>query len=229
MLEHFTAEDGTLYDTADDAEELIRRPQDPTDNATPSGWTAAAGALLSYAAHTGSARHREAAERALGVVGALAGRAPRFIGWGLAVAEAPLDGPREVAVVGPAGDPGTAALHRAALLGTAPGAVVAVGEPGRRRVPAAARPRDAGRTARRRTSAAASPATCRSPTRRHWRNGCAEPTRRAHAPDMGRPRHGFRAGAGWGPVGSESKERKRFVPDVSCGCRPPGRCRRSAR
>ncbi|MEU7255341.1 thioredoxin domain-containing protein [Streptomyces rimosus] len=135
VIVHFTAEDGTLYDTADDAEQLIRRPQDPTDNATPSGWTAAAGALLSYAALTGSGPHREAAERALGVVKALSGRAPRFIGWGLAVAEAALDGPREVAVVGPDGDPATRALHRAALLGTAPGAVVALGAPGSDEVP----------------------------------------------------------------------------------------------
>jgi uncharacterized protein len=82
---------------------------------------------LSYAAHTGSQRHREAATGALGVVGALADRAPRFIGWGLAVAEALLDGPREVAVVGRPDAPDTAALHRAALLGTAPGAVVAAG------------------------------------------------------------------------------------------------------
>ncbi|QKV92840.1 thioredoxin domain-containing protein [Streptomyces sp. NA02950] len=135
VLGHFTAEDGTLFDTADDAEALIRRPQDPTDNAAPSGWTAAAGALLSYAAVTGSTRHREAAERALAVVRALGARVPRFIGWGLAVAEAALDGPREVAVVGPDGDPATRALHRAALLGTAPGAVVAVGEPGSEEVP----------------------------------------------------------------------------------------------
>ncbi|MFF7632542.1 thioredoxin domain-containing protein [Kitasatospora sp. NPDC008050] len=128
VLQHFTDEaSGGLYDTADDAEELIRRPQDPTDNATPSGWTAAAQALLSYAAYTGSERHRTAAERALGVVGALAGQAPRFIGWGLAAAEALLDGPREVAVVGAADDPRTAALHRTALLATAPGAVVALG------------------------------------------------------------------------------------------------------
>ncbi|MET9293721.1 thioredoxin domain-containing protein [Streptomyces sp. NPDC003077] len=129
VLVHFTAEDGTLYDTADDAETLIRRPQDPTDNAAPSGWTAAAGALLSYAAMTGSGLHRDAAERALTVVTALGGRVPRFIGWGLAVAEALLDGPREVAVVGPDDDPATRALHRAALLGVAPGAVVALGRP----------------------------------------------------------------------------------------------------
>ena len=135
LLDHILArftdpESGSLYDTAADAERLIRRPQDPTDNAAPSGWTAAANALLSYAAHTGSEPHRTAAERALGVVKALGPRVPRFIGWGLAAAEAVLDGPREVAVVGPAlDDEDTKTLHRTALLGTAPGAVVAVGAP----------------------------------------------------------------------------------------------------
>ncbi|GAA3495619.1 thioredoxin domain-containing protein [Streptomyces prasinosporus] len=135
LLDHVLARftdpaSGALYDTAADAERLIRRPQDPTDNAVPSGWSAAAGALLSYAAHTGSEPHRTAAERALGVVKALGPRVPRFIGWGLAVAEAVLDGPREIAVVGPApDDPATRALHRTALLGAAPGAVVAVGTP----------------------------------------------------------------------------------------------------
>ncbi|WP_406320844.1 thioredoxin domain-containing protein [Streptomyces sp. NBC_00519] len=139
LLDHVLArfvdpDSGSLYDTAVDAEKLIRRPQDPTDNATPSGWSAAAGALLSYAAQTGGAAsahglvHRTAAERALGVVKALGPRVPRFIGWGLAVAEALLDGPKEVAVVGPAlDDEATRALHRTALLGLAPGAVVAVG------------------------------------------------------------------------------------------------------
>ncbi|MFF2995884.1 thioredoxin domain-containing protein [Streptomyces sp. NPDC057950] len=140
LLDHVLAQftdpgSGGLYDTAADAEQLIRRPQDPTDNATPSGWSAAAGALLSYAAHTGSEPHRAAAERALGVVKALGPRAPRFVGWGLAVAEALLDGPREVAVVGPAGDAMTRALHRTALLGTAPGAVVAVGAAGSDELP----------------------------------------------------------------------------------------------
>ncbi|WP_042403575.1 thioredoxin domain-containing protein [Streptacidiphilus carbonis] len=136
VLSRFTDEaSGALYDTASDAERLIRRPQDPTDNAVPSGWTAAAGALLGYAALTGSERHRTAAERALGVVTALGPRAPRFIGWGLAVAEALVDGPREIAVVGPADHPGTAALRRTALLATAPGAVLAVGEPDATAVP----------------------------------------------------------------------------------------------
>ncbi|MEU5332911.1 thioredoxin domain-containing protein [Streptomyces asoensis] len=132
VLTRFVEDDsGALFDTAADAEQLIRRPQDPTDNAVPSGWSAAAGALLSYAAHTGSEPHRSAAERALGVVKALGPRVPRFIGWGLAAAEALLDGPREVAVVVPdPADPAAERLRRTALLGTAPGAVVAFGTPG---------------------------------------------------------------------------------------------------
>ncbi|NYI06097.1 uncharacterized protein YyaL (SSP411 family) [Allostreptomyces psammosilenae] len=130
VLTRFSDPDsGGFHDTADDAPRLFRRPQDPTDTATPSGWTAAAGALLSYSAYTGSQPHRDAVERALGIVRALGARAPRHIGWGLAVAEALLDGPREIAVVGPAEDELTGRLRRTALLGTAPGAVVAVGDP----------------------------------------------------------------------------------------------------
>jgi uncharacterized protein YyaL (SSP411 family) len=137
-LEHFGDGAGGFFDTAadraDPALAAMRRPQDPTDGATPSGWSATAGALLTYAAYTGSDRHRRAAGDALGVYRRLAPQA-RFAGWGLAVAEALTDGPREVAVVGPSGDPGTAALHRTALLGTAPGAAVVAGEPGAVGVP----------------------------------------------------------------------------------------------
>lgn len=129
VLDRFGDGDGGFFDTADDAERLVRRPQDPTDNATPSGRSSAAGALLSYAALTGSTRHREAAGDALGVSGRLATRAPRAAGWGLAVAEALVAGPVEVAVVGASGDPDRAALHRLALRSPAPGAVVVVGAP----------------------------------------------------------------------------------------------------
>jgi uncharacterized protein YyaL (SSP411 family) len=130
VLERFMDDEGRFHDTADDAEALVFRPADPSDNATPSGASAAAGALLTYAAYTGSAKHREAAERALAAAGALATEAPRFAGWGLAVAEALADGPREVAVVGHGDDAATVALHRTALAATAPGLVIAVGRPG---------------------------------------------------------------------------------------------------
>ena len=133
VLARFADGVGGFYDTADDRADprlsSMRRPQDPTDNATPSGQAAAAGALLTYAAYTGSDRHRDAAERALAVYAPLAAGHARFAGWGLAVAEALADGPREVAVVGRRDDPATAAMHRVALLGTAPGAAVVVGDP----------------------------------------------------------------------------------------------------
>jgi len=138
VLAHFVDEDG-FHDTADDTTDSrlggIRRPHDPTDNATPSGQSAAAGALLSYAALTGSSRHREAAERALTLVPSVGAAHPRALGWGLAVAEALVTGPLEVAVVGPSGDPATTALHATALRGTSPGSVVALGEPGAGGVP----------------------------------------------------------------------------------------------
>ncbi|NED95270.1 thioredoxin domain-containing protein [Phytoactinopolyspora alkaliphila] len=135
VLGHFGDGEGGFFDTADDAtdERLaeVRRPQDPTDNAAPSGRSAAAGALLSFSAYTGSARHRAAAESALGVYDALAAQAPRFAGWGMAVSEALLAGPVEVAVVGGIDDARTAELHRSALRHPSPGAAVVVGEPGR--------------------------------------------------------------------------------------------------
>ncbi|GAA4132550.1 thioredoxin domain-containing protein [Actinomadura keratinilytica] len=130
VLERFGDGSGGFYDTADDAERLFRRPQDPTDNATPSGQFAAAGALLSYAALTGSSRHREAAAAALAPAGLLAAQHARFAGWGLAVAEAHAAGPVEIAIVGEPEDERTRRLHRTALLSPAPGAVVSVGAPG---------------------------------------------------------------------------------------------------
>jgi len=119
---------GGFFDTAADDEALIFRPADPADNATPSGTFAVAGALLSYSALTGSARHREAAEAALGVLPGIAARYPRAAGAGLAVAEAWLAGPAEIAVVGRPDDERTRALHQTALHAAPPGAVLALGD-----------------------------------------------------------------------------------------------------
>jgi uncharacterized protein YyaL (SSP411 family) len=98
-LAHFRAPDGGFFDTADDAEALVTRPRDPSDNASPSGLSAMVHALARYAALTGSARHGDAAEEALATVRELAERAPRFAGWSLTAAEEMLDGPVEVVVV----------------------------------------------------------------------------------------------------------------------------------
>jgi uncharacterized protein YyaL (SSP411 family) len=139
VLAHFADGTGGFNDTPDDATDsaliAVRRPQDPTDNAYPSGWSAACGALLSYAALTGSERHRYAAEQGLAVAAASGARVPRAFGWALAVAEALADGPREVAVVGADGDESRTALHDVALAGVAPGLVVSVGGPGEAGLP----------------------------------------------------------------------------------------------
>jgi uncharacterized protein YyaL (SSP411 family) len=132
-LSRFADSHGGFYDTADDAEQLIRRPQDPTDNATPSGSSAIAGALLSYAALTASIRHREAAEAALAKMAPIAERYARFAGWACAVGEAAVAGPLQVAVVG--SGPDADALRRAAWQATSPGTVVVGGEPDAEGVP----------------------------------------------------------------------------------------------
>ena len=58
----FSDGDGGFFDTADDAEQLVRRPQDPTDNASPSGASALIMALVAYSALTASLSHRAVAE-----------------------------------------------------------------------------------------------------------------------------------------------------------------------
>jgi uncharacterized protein YyaL (SSP411 family) len=130
VREHFSDGQGGFFDTADDAESLVIRPRDPVDNATPSGWLAAAQALLDYSALSGSAPHRSEAERALGVVAPLAVSSPRAVGMGLAVAESFLDGPREIALVGDYADDRMLALLQVAMSGPALCAVTAVATPG---------------------------------------------------------------------------------------------------
>ncbi|WP_326566049.1 thioredoxin domain-containing protein [Amycolatopsis rhabdoformis] len=133
-LKHFAAEAaGAYHDTADDAETLVQRPSDPTDNASPSGASALAGALLTASAlagHEQAGRYRDAADAALQRVGLLADRAPRFAGHWLAVAEAAQSGPVQVAVVG-----ADRALVTAAAQRIHGGGVVLGGEPNAAGVP----------------------------------------------------------------------------------------------
>lgn len=133
-LEQFADADhpGTFHDTAADAEALVRRPSDPTDNASPSGAAALTSALLTAAALVGpenTARYRGAAEQALSRAGLLAQRAPRFAGHWLSAAEARAHGPLQVAVVGAADNADRAELLAAARRRAPGGAAVVAGEP----------------------------------------------------------------------------------------------------
>lgn len=129
-LTHFADQSapGAYHDTADDADQLVLRPSDPSDNASPSGASALAGALLAASSLVGfedASRYRLAAEEAVARAGQLAARAPRFAGHWLTVAEALTAGPLQVAIVGP--DAGE--LLRAAVKHAPGGTVILAGEP----------------------------------------------------------------------------------------------------
>jgi len=131
-LAHFADGNGGFHDTADDAETLVARPADPTDNATPSGRSAMAAALVSFAALSGQPRYHDAARAAVDTLAALAAKHPRFTGYSCAVGEALLSGPYEIAIVG--GDDHPELLDTAWRLAP-PGAVIVAGEPDRPGVP----------------------------------------------------------------------------------------------
>ena len=117
---------GRWFDTADDAEQLMLRPADPLDGATPSGASSITEALLT-AAHLvdgdRAQRYLQAVAEALGAHSVLLDRAPRSAGHWLAVAESAVRGPLQIAV---ACDP-----SRSPLLATArqlaPGGAIVVG------------------------------------------------------------------------------------------------------
>jgi uncharacterized protein len=127
-LRHFAdpQQPGRWFDTADDAEQLVLRPADPLDGATPSGASSITEALLT-AAHLVDGERAEqylqAAADALRTSSVLLARAPRSAGHWLAVAEAAVRGPLQIAV---ACDPaGSSLLVQARRL--APGGSIVVG------------------------------------------------------------------------------------------------------
>ena len=101
-VEHFSDGAGGFFDTADDSEQLVRRPRDFSDNAEPSGWLAMANVLVRLSAHhdVDSEAFRVRAEAALGILSGVAVSAPRAVGWGLVALWSLVQGPWEVAVSG---------------------------------------------------------------------------------------------------------------------------------
>ncbi|MBP1816831.1 thioredoxin domain-containing protein [Mycobacterium sp. OAE908] len=127
-LDHFVDPDtdGRWFDTADDAEQLMVRPADPLDGATPSGASSIAEALQ-LAAHLAPhpERYAAAAEATLAGATPILARLARSGGHWLAVAEAAVRGPIQIAV---ACDPPHSQLLSAARE-LAPGGAVVVGGP----------------------------------------------------------------------------------------------------
>ncbi len=118
-----------LFDTAADHEQLIGRPREISDNATPSGASQACEALLRLAALTGDLRYREHAARALLPLVPSMLRVPSSLGRYLSALD-DLIGPfYEVALVGTPDDPRLAALRAEATHGYQPRMALAWGAP----------------------------------------------------------------------------------------------------
>jgi uncharacterized protein len=127
-LDHFAdpAEDGRWFDVADDAEQLVLRPSDPVDGATPSGASLVAEALqlgAHLAPEDGAQRFAAAADATLTRATVVLARAPRSGGHWLAVAEAAVRGPIQVAVACEGPDSELLAAARA----LAPGGAIVIG------------------------------------------------------------------------------------------------------
>ena len=132
-IAHFAdpAVEGGWYDTADDAESLVSRPRDPFDGATPAGASAMTEALQTAAGLSepaAAARYADLAAAGLRRAAVVLAKAPRSAGHWLAVAEAAVRGPIQVAVsTPPDSGPGDSDLVHAARAAAPGGAVVVAG------------------------------------------------------------------------------------------------------
>ena len=101
---------GAFYDTASDHEQLIVRPRDPFDNATPAGNSLAADMLLRLSRLTGEERYAEHAARAMAPLATIAARFPNGFGRLLCALDFQLAATKEIVIVGQPGAADTRAL-----------------------------------------------------------------------------------------------------------------------
>jgi uncharacterized protein YyaL (SSP411 family) len=124
MIERFQAEDGGFYDTPSDGEELIDRPRDHTDNATPAGSSVAVDVLLRLQVLTGEDRYREIAAAILRKLAPLAAKHPQAFGRLLCAADFYVGPVKELAVIGSMEDEPTKALLTVARAGYRPNLIL---------------------------------------------------------------------------------------------------------
>ena len=120
---------GVFHDTGTDHEELLVRPRDIFDNATPSGGSVAATVLLKLALIFDDDEYRELALRSLGSVRDLMEQAPLGLPNWLAAVDFHTGRPKEVVVIGALSSAETRSLLRTAHAEYMPNLVLA-GAPG---------------------------------------------------------------------------------------------------
>jgi hypothetical protein len=99
MIELFRDPNGGFFDTSKEGEELLLRPKDLQDNATPSSNSLACEALLKLAAFTDHGTYRDLAEKSLGQIANHALRYPTSFARWLAAADFALGDVKQVAVI----------------------------------------------------------------------------------------------------------------------------------
>jgi len=131
MIEWFWDEEvGAFFDTARDAEQLITRPRDVTDNATPSGTSLAVDLLLQLAELQHDSEYRRRAVFTLESLAEPMLRFPTAFGHLLGCADMELYGAIEVALLGSTQSGEFRALERAVAAQYVPSLVLAGGAPG---------------------------------------------------------------------------------------------------
>ncbi len=118
---------GDFYLTSRHHETLIHRPKDYYDNATPSGNSVAAFALLRLAELTGENRWVEPARTVLSVMATVMARNPSAFSNYLSALDFLLSGPREIAILGDPSDARTRGLLRQVYKRYLPNKVVVCG------------------------------------------------------------------------------------------------------
>jgi uncharacterized protein YyaL (SSP411 family) len=116
-----------FYDTASDHEELVTRPREPTDTATPSGNSLAVELLLRMAELFDDGSMRERATAVLESLAAPMSQYGAAFGHLLGAADLAVNGGLQVAIVGDAHSPPFAALARAVAAHYLPSLVLAGG------------------------------------------------------------------------------------------------------
>ncbi|OAN47695.1 thioredoxin [Chloroflexus islandicus] len=131
MLDLFwDAQAWMFFDTGSDQPALVTRPRDLSDNAVPSGSSAATVALLRLYAITGREIYATRAEQVLQQVAPMLSRFPLGFGRMLCAADLAIGPTRELAIIGPPAHPATQALVAEARAGYWPRLVIARAEPG---------------------------------------------------------------------------------------------------
>jgi uncharacterized protein len=125
----YDADEGAFYDTAAGGEQLIARPRDPFDNATPSGNSAVVDSLTRLAHLIGDVEFTRLARSVIEEHAGVAGEHPQGLSRLLAAADFVTGPSAEIAIVGPEGDTGREALLAALKDEYLPRVVVAVAEP----------------------------------------------------------------------------------------------------